>query len=217
MATQTLYAIRNNLTGTILTGADGKIATWADRSMASLRAREYGLGFGSFAIETEPAPTDSDLVTVREAQPEEPGEGIPPAPWLEEGRGVLRTAVADRCASCKLPAHLTDVPNTNEQHPALGLACFACRDTHDTGAKLLAMLSAAPSCQLSRPTMARKLGRTASSIDRALAYLQRERLIERAYKSPNIEKPSATTYKLTDAGSRAHFANTEHKEQHAHA
>lgn len=132
----------------------------------------------------------------------------------EHGLSTYQEAMADRCAACKLPASLTDVPHTNERHPDLGVVCFACRDTHDTGAKLLAMLSRAPSCQLARPTLARKLWRTASSIDRAIGHLVRAKLIENAYpNSPNLERQCARTYKLTDAGSRAHFANIERKEQ----
>lgn len=109
------------------------------------------------------------------------------------GKGV------SHCQVCKLSAALCDAPNTLEHHRVLGFACYACRDTADVAAKILLMLAVAPSWQLSQQHIARRLGRRAMSLNRAFVELRRNGLIENAYKTLH-EKPSSTTYKLTEAG-----------------
>lgn len=102
-----------------------------------------------------------------------------------------------RCNVCKLgESHVAHI----EHHPTLGFACWTCRDTHDTGNKILVILARATRNQANQRTIASKLSRSALSINSALAQLSRFGLIERAYSNPNLERPSAATYKLTAAG-----------------
>lgn len=69
----------------------------------------------------------------------------------------------------------------------------------DQIAKILAMLLAAPSYQLNQTTIARKLGCRALQIGQALTAMRRRGLVERPITNPNIERPSAQTYRLTAA------------------
>lgn len=129
--------------------------------------------------------TTDDLVTVREASPSPAGEPIPAAP------------IELRCVGCKLPDRLTDAPGTLELHRGLnGHACFPCRDVADTMPKIVAMMLLGTGYALNQRTMARKLGRTALSLHRVLSQMSRLQMIAYVFTNPNLERPSAITYKL---------------------
>lgn len=107
------------------------------------------------------------------------------------------TAITCVCASCRI------TKADCAPHPMLNIACWECRDRHDTATKILKLLAGAQRFQMNQRTMAGKLGRTALTLNPALAWLSRSGLIERAYSNPNLERPSATTYKLTAGGEAA--------------
>lgn len=104
-----------------------------------------------------------------------------------------------RCSGCRMPVASAVCPSAS-CGPLVDGKCWTCRDTAEAGAKILAMLARAPSMQLNQTYMARKLARRPLSLGPALRALRERGLIERAFSNPNLEKPSATTYKLTAAG-----------------
>lgn len=63
--------------------------------------------------------------------------------------------------------------------------------------EILALLVAAPSFQLNQTHIARRMGRRALSIGLPLTAMVRRGLIECPIKNPNLERPSARTYRLT--------------------
>lgn len=62
---------------------------------------------------------------------------------------------------------------------------------------ILALLVAAPSYQLNQTHIARRMGVRALSIGQALTTMSRRGLVECPIKNPNLERPSARTYRLT--------------------
>lgn len=117
----------------------------------------------------------------------------------ERTREAQHLNSTQRCSSCKLPARLCDVPYTLEQHPGLMIACFKCRDAADTTTKIIALLASptATGYALNQRTMARKLGRTALSLNHVLVHMSKLQLVEGVFSNPNLERPSARTYRLT--------------------
>lgn len=116
----------------------------------------------------------------------------------EQTRAAQHINSTQRCAGCSLPGRLCDVPYSLEFH-AIGIACFKCRDAHDTTAKIIALL-ASPSATgyaLNQRTIARKLHRTALSLNHVLSHMSRLQLVEGVFSNPNLERPSARTYRLT--------------------
>ncbi len=106
--------------------------------------------------------------------------------------------VETRCGCCKLP--LTATVGPIEHHPRLGWACWTCRHTDDMAGKVLSVLAKASACRLNQRTIAGKLGYKPTEINVGLVHLSRLGLIERAFSNPNLERPSAVTYQLTQAG-----------------
>jgi hypothetical protein len=78
--------------------------------------------------------------------------------------------------------------------------CAVCESTLSMGNQILKVLGSANSCCMNQRTIAKKLGHKAAELSRGLTHLSRLRLIERAFSNPNLEAPSAVTYRLTAAG-----------------